>query len=309
MTSVPMFAPCVKLQKTLVALDILANGSHQLATAAKDDNHLTTIFVILPLFTDFAEISVQAIHQTATSTMKLPGDLSQSVTAIGVFAGISDARVHVAGAGNVICLTYYMYVVASSGPFLVPELQYLSGALPPLRDAFRTWSYRLKIGADAPALMLWFLRGRPDSAEDLRGDDATLLCHRAPLVKAYGFNIYLGRLVHTMESEEQEIHHPYKKYFESVEEIKRSRLVMSENPEVSYEWKELNTLGGSPVERPGLLTRATRMVEESADLQDRLMNMAPDEDEDDIDIVDDSLYYATVVYKHIRSASFLFVAP
>ncbi|KAJ7840926.1 hypothetical protein B0H14DRAFT_3869336 [Mycena olivaceomarginata] len=224
----------VKLQTTLVALDILANGSHQLATAAKDDNHLTTIFVILPLFTDSAEIMKVSL-------------------AIGVFAGISDARVHVAGARNVICLTYHMCVVASSGPFLVPELQ---------------------LAADVPALMLWFLRGLPDSAEDLRGDDATLLCHLAPL------------------SEEQEIDHPYKEYFESVEEIKRSRLEMSENPE-----------------RPGLLTCATRMVEESADLQDRLMNMAPDEDDDDIDIVDDSPYYATVVYKHIRSASFLFVAP
>lgn len=267
-------------------------------TAAKDDNHLTTIFVILPLFTDSAEISVQAIHQTAASTMQLPADLSQSVTAIGVFAGISDARVHVAGAGNVICLTYHMSVVASSGPFLVPELQYLSGALPPLRDAFCIWSYRLKTGADAPALMLWFLRGLPDSAADFQGDDATLLCHLAPLAKAYGFNIYLGRLVHTMESEEQEIHHPYKEYFESVEEIKRSRLKMSENPEVSYEWEELNTLGGSPVERPGLLTRATRMVEESADLQDRLMNMDPDEDDDDIDIVGDSVRHANSGANH-----------
>lgn len=64
-------------------------------TAAKDTNHFATIFVILPTFNDSADIRVYATHGAVSSDVHLPKDLSESVSAIGVYAGVAGACIEV----------------------------------------------------------------------------------------------------------------------------------------------------------------------------------------------------------------------
>jgi hypothetical protein len=248
---------------------------------------------------------VYATHGAVSSDVHLPKDLSESVSAIGVYAGVSGACIEVGTWGEVICLTYHISIVPDTEPCFVPRLEYLSGALPPLRDAFCLWNHLLNAGARAPTLMLFFLFRDVESIDDFTGEDATLLCHLAPLAKAYGFKIYISRLTHTM-STKQEVQHPYKEYLESEDDIDRSDLYMSSKPKVEYEWDELRTLGGAPVRQPALLTCATKMVKTAGDLHDELMDLDLDEDDDDVEIEDDSVRHHNLYPQSARETDALF---
>jgi hypothetical protein len=231
-----------------------------------------------------------------------------------VYAGVSDARIEAGTGAEVICLIYHECVVPEAKPWFVPRLEYLSGALPPLRDASCLWRHDLNSGANAP-LMLFVLDHRTHCSTEFSEDDATLLCHLAPLAQAYGFKMFIRRLVHT-KSTKQEVYHDPKEYFQLTEDIDRSKLRMSDKPRVRYEWDELRTLGGTIVTQPALLATATRMMK-SGYLHDRLMDRDLDEHEDDVEIEDESvrhhpqsarqtvnvlfqICFATVIYKHIK---------
>ncbi|KAJ7054687.1 hypothetical protein C8F01DRAFT_1162572 [Mycena amicta] len=295
-------------EATLERLDLLKAGSHNLETAAKDNNHYATIFVILPTFTDSTVVSVRATHASVVSEVSLPKPLSESISAVGIYAGISNASIEVSGVGEVLCLTYHVSAGPSAEPTVVPTLQYLSGALPPLRDGFCLWRYRLSANLKAPKLLLFFLDAHPDSASKFTGDDATLLCHLAPLAKAYGFNMYIGRLTRTL-STTQEVYHPYKEYLGLDMDFDPSVLEMPDDADVDYEWGNLRSLGGVAVTASGaqaVLDRATRLVKTDSVLKDQFEELDIEEEHE---IEDDGCYFATVSYEHIRSASFLFIAP
>ncbi|KAJ7758983.1 hypothetical protein DFH07DRAFT_817818 [Mycena maculata] len=291
-------------QTTLVALDVLKGGSRQLSTSPVDTNHFATIFVIFPSLNP-TDIRAYATHGVLTSDVKLPEDLTQSVSAIGMYAGVSDARITVGASDPIICLTYHVSAHPHSDHAIVPGLENLSGALQPLRDAFCLWRHRLNAGATAeksPALKLFFLENAPAFAHEFAGDDATLLRHVAPLAKAYGFKVYIGQLVHTL-STEQEVSHPYKEYDNDID---IDSLEMDDHPEVDYKWENLLTLGGANAAEPDLLELATEMVQTDWRLQEDLFELDADEDWEG---VDESLYSSTVNYTHVRNASVLFIAP
>ncbi|KAF8171075.1 hypothetical protein K438DRAFT_1773474 [Mycena galopus ATCC 62051] len=291
----------------LMALDVFKAGSHQLSTAPTNSYHFATIFVLLPPFSDSTSICAQATHDGTTENLTLPTNLSQCVSAIGVYAGVSDTRIDVGTGGAVICLTYHICVKPKAEPCFVPRLEHLSGALVPLRDAFCTWRYGLNTGNSAPSLILLFLNNPFSTSAAQFGRDATLLCHLSPLAKAYGFKIYLSDVVHT-RSTKQEIEHPYKEYIE-VEAMDRSQLYMSKDARVKYKWEDLRTLGGQSMTNASLLSSATRMLKTSRRLQKELLKLDLDKTDYDIEVEDDSPYFSTVIYKHIRSASILFIAP
>ncbi|KAJ7137106.1 hypothetical protein C8R44DRAFT_869184 [Mycena epipterygia] len=284
----------------LGTLDLFKAGSHQLSTAAKGKNHFTIIFVILPIFADSADIRVYATHESITNDVRLPKDCSQSVSAIGMYAGVSDARIEVGTCGEIICLTYHVSVVPHTEPSVVPRLEYLSGALPPLRDAFCCWRHKFNSHERPPHLMLFVLDNFAKCSAHFEHNDATLLCHLAPLAYAYGFKMFIGKLVHT-RSTKQEVEHEYKEYFQDTNEINRSELYMSKNARVRYEWKAFHTLGGADLAQPAWLARATEMMK-TGYLHKQLMKRDLDEDEDDVEIEDDSCYSAKVIYKHIRTS-------
>ncbi|KAF8193550.1 hypothetical protein K438DRAFT_1969459 [Mycena galopus ATCC 62051] len=276
----------------LMALDVFKAGSHQLSTAPTNLYHFATIFVLLPPFSDPTSICAQATHDGTTQNLTLPTNLSQCISAIGVYAGVSDACIDVGTGG---------------APCFVPRLEHLSGPLVPLRDAFCAWRYGLNTGNSAPSLILLFLNNPFSTSAAHFGRDATLLCHLSPLAKAYGFKIYLLDVVHT-RSTKQEIEHPYKEYIE-VEDMNRSQLYMSKNAKVKYKWEDLRTLGGQSMTNASLLSSATRMLKTSR-LQKELLKLDLDKNDYDIEVEDDSPYFSTVIYKHIRSesASILFIA-
>ncbi|KAJ7279011.1 hypothetical protein C8J57DRAFT_1305278 [Mycena rebaudengoi] len=290
-------------RETLVALDVFKAGSHELVTAPKDCNHVVSIFVILPSLVA-ANIEVHASYETVHSDVTLPQDITQSVSAIGMYTGVSDARIEVDVGGEVICLTYHICDEPNHERSTAPRLKYLSGALLSLRDAFCSWRHSVNSGSNTPALMIFFLDDEPKSARYFRSDDATLLCHLAPLAKAYGFKIYIAQLVHTISSEE-EASHGYKdsEYFGIDEDQDIRQLSV---PDVDYKWKTLRTLGGRPVTKAALLKLATRLVTTDGLLQDQLMDIVVRQD---FKIVDDAFNSASVIYKHTRSASVLFIAP
>ncbi|KAJ7450924.1 hypothetical protein B0H11DRAFT_1927958 [Mycena galericulata] len=105
---------------------------------------------------------------------------------------------------------------------------------------------------------------------------AMLLCHLAPLAKAYEFTMYIGDIVHTT-STRQEVFHPYKEYFGENIDLDPSELYMSKNPEVEYKCETLRTLAGVNIAEPKLLELATEMM-----LKDDggLMDLEPLEDHD-----------------------------
>ncbi|KAJ7279013.1 hypothetical protein C8J57DRAFT_1305282 [Mycena rebaudengoi] len=291
-------------REMLVALDVFKAGSHELVTTPRDRNHVFSIFVILPSLV-VANIHVSASHETVHSDVTLPQDITQSVSAIGMYTGVSDARIEVDVGGEVICLTYHIYDESNDERSTAPRLEYLSGALPPLRDAFCSWRHAVNSGSNTLALMIFFLDDEPKSARHFRSHDATLLCHLAPLAKTYGFKMYIAELVYTMSSE-QEVSHGYQEYFGIDEDLDVGQLSMDDDPDVDYKWKTLRTLGGRPVTKAALLKLATRLVTTDDLLQDRLMDIAVRED---YEIVNDTSYSASVIYKHTRTTSVLFVAP
>jgi hypothetical protein len=107
------------------------------------------------------------------------------------------------------------------------------------------------------------------------------------LVHAYGFKMFVGTLVHT-RSTKQDVYHEYKEYFEDPAEIDRSKLRMSQTARVGYEWKAFHTLGGADVAPPAFLAHATEMMK-TGYLYKQLMKRGLDEDEDDVEIEDDSV--------------------
>ncbi|KAJ7279016.1 hypothetical protein C8J57DRAFT_1502850 [Mycena rebaudengoi] len=154
-------------------------------------------------------------------------------------------------------------------------------------------------------LMLFFLSGNPATASNFRGEDATLLCHLAPLAKAYGFRIYIARLNH-VSSTMQEVQHDYKEYFEMTDDIDMEDLYMSDNPAVNYNRGKLRTLGNVRVmKQTAVLGLATELVTTDTHLQEQLMDINLNED---VQIENDGLYSATVRYKHIRAVTVLFIA-
>ncbi|KAJ7315473.1 hypothetical protein DFH08DRAFT_971837 [Mycena albidolilacea] len=283
----------------LAALDVFGDGSHQLTTTA-NNRHLVTIFIILPFLTTTGRLRTHITYETASEHQ----DISVRGGAIGLYAGVSEsgARLDVARAGQVICLTYHTFVVCSYGHFRVPKFQYLFGGLTPLPDAFCAWNHQLK----TPALMLWLLHGSPKSAEDLEGVDATLVCHLAPLAKAYGFKIHIGSLVYTL-STERGIRHGWTGMGEF--EIDASKLRMPPDAEKDYEWQSLYTLEGTDVTTEWAqddLILACDVVASSDELQDVMMHVVP---EARVDINQGLHYYSDVTFSHDRWAYFLFVTP
>ncbi|KAJ7611920.1 hypothetical protein DFH06DRAFT_1371813 [Mycena polygramma] len=269
----------VTLERRLTTLDVLKSGSHALMTAAKDNNHSASIFVILATFTQSVDIRVHATHLGESCDVNLPSDLSQSFSVIGMYTGVSDARIDIGPGNEAICLTYHVSGVSDTYntdlsllPRLVSRLEHLSGAMPPLRDAFCAWRHAVNAGGDAPELILFFLDGCPESAGAFTGKDATLLCHLAPLAKAYGFKLYLCEIVHTMSSTQQ---------------------VMEYDAEAEYEWNKLRTLGGIPVTQPPLLDLATDMLQ--TDLHGDLMCVHREEEHE---VADESIHNFTMVLRH-----------
>ncbi|KAJ7224586.1 hypothetical protein GGX14DRAFT_426283 [Mycena pura] len=314
----------------LAGLDVFKGGSHELSAVAKNTNHYATIFVTLPTFTESTDIYAFATHDDITKDVRLPEDLSQRVCAVGMLTGVSDARIEVGAGSEVVCLTYHASGVRTRvEPSVFPTLENLSGALPPLRDAFCVWRYRLSSGANTPALVLFLLQGFLKSpwnfyghahdatpARDFYGHDATLLCHLAPLAKAYGFKIYVALLTYT-QSTTQEVDHPYKEYLGLNTDFDPSVLEMSDEPDEEHEWEGLYTLAGVPIAQPeaGLWDLATQLVTTDGNLQEQLRDVEPEED---YDIKDDSVMSsvpaihspdASAQPSAVRRASFLFVAP
>ncbi|KAJ7866685.1 hypothetical protein B0H13DRAFT_2066461 [Mycena leptocephala] len=285
---------------TLAALDVFGDGSHQLSTTANNNRHLVTIFIILPLVTAPGKLRMHITYETASEHQ----DISVRGGAIGLYTGVSEsgARFDVARAGQVICLTYHTFVVCSYGPFRVPKFQYLFGGLTPLPDAFCAWNHLLK----SPALMLWLLHGSPKSAEDLEGVDAILVCHLAPLAKAYGFKIHICSLVYTL-STERGIRHRWVGMGEF--DIDPSKLHMSPDAEKDYEWQSLYTLEGKDVTTEWAqddMILARDVVASSDELQDVMMHVVP---ETRVDINQGLHNYSDVTLIHDRWAYFLCVAP
>ncbi|KAJ7459625.1 hypothetical protein B0H11DRAFT_2286324 [Mycena galericulata] len=292
----------LRTERKLATIDVFKAGSHELSTAPTNEDHIATVLVILPSLSTPADIRVQATHAAVTSEVRLPPDLWQTVSAIGTYTGVSDGRIDISAGGEVLCLTYHIFGPGSDNAWVIPSLENLSGALPMLRDAFCLWRYNLSSdgGADtrsAPPMMLFFLDDAPKSARDFQDEDATLLCHLAPLAKAYGFTVYIGDVVHTM-STQQEVSHPYKEYDADIDP---SELYMSNKPDVDYELKALRTLAGVSVTDPKLVKLATEMVLKD----DYVVEMV--DPEEDHDIVDEGIYSWEVVLTHTRKASVLFV--
>ncbi|KAJ6477677.1 hypothetical protein C8R45DRAFT_1216610 [Mycena sanguinolenta] len=289
----------------LIGLDVFKAGSHCLRTAATDQDHYATIFLILPAFADSVDISVCATLDSVVSRVKLPEDLSQHACAVGVYTGVSNTHIEVGAGGQVICLTYHASFDPADEPCVIPTLQ---GALPPLRDGICLWRHRLNCGdGKTPKVMLFFLAGHPESAKDFKGHDATLLCHLAPLVKAYGFKMYIAEFDH-VRSTREEVQHPYKEYFgwSCGAELDPAVLDMPDDANVEYEWKELRTLAGVPVVQQDLLNLATKRLKTNEYLREKVQDL---EIEEDYDIEHDSCYFATVLYTHTRTALVLFITP
>ncbi|KAJ6496026.1 hypothetical protein C8R45DRAFT_1211736 [Mycena sanguinolenta] len=239
----------------LVGLEVLKAGSHCLQSTATAENHYATIFLVLPTFTDSVDISVRATHDSVVNQMKFPENLSQTACAVGMYTNVSDAHIQ---------------------DSVIPTLQ---GALPPLRDAFCLWRHMLNCaGEKTPQLTLLFLVGHPNSAKDLKGEDATLLCYLAPLAKAYGFKMYIARL----------------------------HLEMPDDADVKYQWKELRSLGGVPVKSQDLLELADKLLNTDEYLNDQLSEVDVEEDHE---FLDDTCYYSTVKYTHTKEVSVLLIAP
>ncbi|KAJ7615384.1 hypothetical protein FB45DRAFT_243301 [Roridomyces roridus] len=285
---------------SLVGLDVFINGEHRLSTGVVDTNHFATLFVILPSLTP-ADVGAYVMHRGVIADTKLPQDLSQAASAIRIYAGLADARIQIASGGPIVCLTYHILARPNSDPALVPRLANLAGALSPLRDGFCLWRHKLTTTTGAPKLILFFLDGSPTYAGGFAGVDATLLSHLAPLAKAYGFKLLLGRLTHTMYTV-QEVDHPYKEYYNDID---INDLSMDDDPKESWKWEPLTTLGGvKVVDGDNLLDLAAEMVKN----EERYKEMILEVDlEEGFEEMDEGIYATTVKYTHTRTASVLFI--
>ncbi|KAJ7715995.1 hypothetical protein B0H16DRAFT_1741614 [Mycena metata] len=290
-------------ETTLASLEVFKTGFHKLLSNAENDRHIATLFVaLLVLFTGPA-IQVCATHDNFKREVTLPQDLSRGLSVVAMYAGVSDAYMTLAAGCEVICLTYHLYgTLRSDEPSVLPRLHNLSGALPPLCDAFCTWRHCLNSGAAAPPLILFFLRQTPTSATEFEGADATLLCHLAPLAKAYGFNLYLGNFTHTLSSK-QTVPHEYKEYDE---EIDMSQLELSDDPDEDFEVDTLRRLDGARINLPALVKMATALVETDDVHHEDLIEI---DLEQDYEVYDQSIYDTTVIYSETRTVTLLFLAP
>ncbi|KAJ7442758.1 hypothetical protein B0H11DRAFT_2204411 [Mycena galericulata] len=298
----------LKTERKLATIDVFKAGSHELSTTPTNENHIATVFVILPSLSTPADIRVQATHAALTGEVRLPLYLIEAIGAIGTYTGVSDGRIDVGAGGEVLCLTYHVFGLGSNKTWVIPSFEDLSGAVPMLRDGFCLWRHSLNSGGgadtlSAPPLMFFFLYHDPKSARDFRGEDATLLCHLAPLAKAYGFTAYIGDIVYTM-STRQELSHPYKEYFGEHVYLDPGNLYMSKSPDVEYELAALRTMGGVNVAEPKLVELATEMVLKDDDYE-YLTNMV--DPQEDYDILEDGIYSAQIVLRHIRKVSVLFL--
>ncbi|KAK7055852.1 hypothetical protein R3P38DRAFT_3170516 [Favolaschia claudopus] len=291
------------LTSRLERLEVFKAGSHQISTAAESDSHQATVFVFLPTLTDSVSIHMRATYESCVSDVDLPTNLSGSACAVAIYTGIEHAVLDIGAGDEVTCLIYHQSAGFDEGDELItPCLANLSGALPPLRDVFCLWRHELIHNQDEPTVRLFFLECHPERARDFVGDDATLLCHLAPLAKAYGFKMYISQLIYT-ESTTQEVYHEYEDY---LEECETSKLQMSSRPRKTYEWVGLRDLGGQEVKQPDLLRLAKTMVKNEKGYY--YVNFLEDLDhESDWEGVDDTKYYATVEYTHVRTATVLFV--
>ncbi|KAJ7489769.1 hypothetical protein B0H11DRAFT_2278418 [Mycena galericulata] len=290
----------VRTEKILATVDVLKAGSHELSNKPINENHIATVLVVLPSSSAPAEIRVQATHAAITTEVRLRRDLVETASAISTYTGVSDGRIDIGAGGEIISLTYYIFGPRSEDASVIPRLENLSGALPPLRDAFCLWRHNLNSGANATtALMLFVLDCAPLAARDFRGYDATRLCHLAPLAKAYGFTMYICSLGHIMTRVEEVEHDPEENDFDPGELY----MSMSDDLEVEYDLEDLRTLAGVNIAEAELLERATEMVSKG----DRsVMDIDPQVHQD---ILNDHICYMEVELLHIREASVLLIVP
>ncbi|KAK7055849.1 hypothetical protein R3P38DRAFT_2849269 [Favolaschia claudopus] len=178
----------------------------------------------------------------------------------------------------------------------------LSGSLSPLRDALCLWKHKLLADQDAPPLLMFFLAYHPKHAQEFRDKDAALLCHIAPLAKAYGFNLNLARL-NFIRSTRKEVQHEYKDYLGLHSEYDGEDLTMSNHPRESYSLGELTDLGGERLKNDALLKLAIEQVKRPdsyfRELFHRLRYIERHE------IEDDGCYFAKVNYEHIYTVRVL----
>ncbi|KAK7017397.1 hypothetical protein R3P38DRAFT_2987220 [Favolaschia claudopus] len=193
---------------------------------------------------------------------------------------------------------------------IVPRLDSLSGALAPLRDAFCLWRYKLSSGANAPPLMLFSLsKGHPTRAREFQGYDAELLCHLAPLAKAYGFQLYITQL-HYYQSQEEQFCHPESEHLDDFDpDSPELNSKLSSRPKVFWEWDEILGLDGRKCDPqvPGdFWETAFALVERNPLLYRELMDLSYEEEHE---LVSDVSYWATVEYTQFRRGSYLLLIP
>ncbi|KAK7055839.1 hypothetical protein R3P38DRAFT_2849239 [Favolaschia claudopus] len=192
---------------------------------------------------------------------------------------------------------------------IVPRLDNISGALAPLRDAFCLWRYKLSSGANAPPLMLFSLfKGHPTRAREFQGYDAELLCHLAPLAKAYGFQLYITEL-HYYQSEEEQFCHPESEHLDDFDpDSPEWNSELSSRPKVFWEWDEILGLDGrkyDPQVPDDFWETAFALVERNPLLYRELVDLSYEEEHE---LVSDS-YWATVEYTQFRRGSYLLLIP
>ncbi|KIY64340.1 hypothetical protein CYLTODRAFT_105987 [Cylindrobasidium torrendii FP15055 ss-10] len=270
-----------------------------------------TMFILLPS-------RLQGVNFTAASRGSASGvytiiprkELQDSAFAVGVYNGISNASLNVSGG----TLAYFTYTVTSTSSS-VPTMAALSGASTSLRDIFCGWRAGLSNPASKLKREIFFMLDAEDveNLEDMCCDaDAVLLANVAPLAKAYGFRLYIGRLIHERLSSPQQVLHPYKEPFNSSDDVDLEDLDMESDAEEEYTWRFLE-LGGAPAGQhiEKRLQMAVKwfkergnwvnMGSEAIDIDDREIF------EEEVEIVDDGPSYASVILKETRHFSFLIV--
>ncbi|KAK7055850.1 hypothetical protein R3P38DRAFT_2849270 [Favolaschia claudopus] len=289
------------LESNLQRLVVFREGCHQLSTTAETNSHKVTVFVFLPTLTDSGRVRVRATHESRVIDLDLSTDLSGDASAVAIYTGVEHAFLEIGLGDEVACLTYHQCVSNGGDYDIAPCLENLAGALPPLRDGFCLWRHKLIHNQDEPTVRLFLLDCHPKHIRDFLGDDATLLCHLAPLAKAYGFKLFISQLIYT-ESTTEEVYHEYEEW---EGDLDTSNLEMSSRPQKTYEWVGLRDLGGQEVKQPDLLRLAETMVKRK---KGYYYGFVEDLDhESNYEATDDSKYYTTVNYTHVRKATVLFV--
>ncbi|KIY64335.1 hypothetical protein CYLTODRAFT_425304 [Cylindrobasidium torrendii FP15055 ss-10] len=272
-----------------------------------------TIFILLP--SRLQGVGFTAVSQGSGSdvyTIIPCKELQDSAFAVGVYNGTSNASLNVFGG----TLTYLTYTVSSTSPS-VPDIAALSSGSTSLRDIFCGWRAGLSNPASTLDREVFFMFIDADAVECLEDvyydEDAILLANVAPLAKAYGFRLYIGCLTHELVSPPQQVLHPYKEHLGSSDDIDTDELDVGSNAEEQYTWRFLELSGapaGQKIEER--LQMAAKRVEDGkkwvpVNKGIGVIDIDDCEFEPEFEIVDDGPFYASVIVKEIRHASFLIV--